>query len=61
MVFSLLKIITMPPSNEPREEFIEYDILDYLSKKIPLVYHNDIKGYCDQLYKVNLIQIVLSN
>ena len=51
----------MPPSNEPREEFIEYDILDYLSKKIPLVYHNDIKGYCDQLYKVNLIQIVLSN
>ena len=38
----------MASSNEPREEFIEYDILEYLSKKIPLVYHNDIKGYFDQ-------------
>lgn len=38
----------MLKQKEPREEFIEYDILDYLSKKIPLVYHNDIKGYFDQ-------------
>lgn len=38
----------MSRSSEPREEFIEYEILDYLSNKIPLVYHNDIKGYFDQ-------------
>jgi hypothetical protein len=35
-------------SNEPREEFIEYEILEYLSTIIPLVYHNDIKGFYDQ-------------
>jgi len=38
----------MASSNEPREEFIEYDILDYLRSRWVFAYHNDIKGFYDQ-------------
>ena len=46
----------MASSNEPREEFIEYDILDYLRSRWVFAYHNDIKGYYDQnrgIYRKN--------